>query len=787
MILCHDGSGELLAGTEQDIGAAPVDPSRLRAGDVITTSLGRPSVVLPSFDFETCSAAGFEERDGKIKGIGSQGKGGLPVVGTAAYAEHPSTDVLCLRYNLKDGRGIRGWMPGMPTPDDLFEYLRNGGLIEAWNAAFEFYIWNFVCVRKYGWPVLPLEQLRCAMAKSRRYSLPGSLENAAKVLGTPQKDPRGEALIRKLSRPHTPTAKRAGVWYDRVNFWEDHVGMYEYCGRDTVAEDHAAAHTPDLTPWELSVWQLDQRINVRGVQVDIDALDAALVILDAAEARLTQELEALTAGYVRSVSEVARFTDWLATLGVRVSDMRKETVADVLAGDLPPTARRALEIREELGSANVKKLRKLRLQVSSDGRLRNQYMYCGADRTGRWSSAAADDDASNSQLQNITAKGPKTIKCESCHKISGSLGGGCPRCGAWMIAELPEWDIEAVEQAIEDIKTRDLNHIERVWGSPIKVLCGCLRGLFIARPGHKLVCCDFSAIEAVVAACLARCQWRIDVFSTHGKIYEQSAANATGIPFDEIVAYKKQHGTHHPARKGVGKIRELAGGYGGWIGAWKNFGAEDFFESDEDIKNDILKWRAESQEIVDMWGGQYAWVGPGKWDYAPKLFGLEGCAIQAILNPGKCFSWTDVTYAVQDGILFCRLPSGRFLHYHNPKLLPDEDRLGRGSSWKITFEGYNSNATKGPIGWTRMETYGGRLFENVVQAVSCDVQAEAMLRCEAAGYSIVMHTHDEVCAEVPEGFGCVGDMAALMTQRPAWGAWWPLKAAGWTHKRYQKD
>ena len=524
------------------------------------------------------------------------------------------------------------------------------------------------------------------------------------------------------------------------------------------------------------------------------------------------------------------------------------------------------------------------------------------------------NSAGGVQLQNITAKGPKTLKCNSCGGIFGRdiAHIGCPRCGNFVdVEEQPEWTIEAVEQAIADVLRKDLDHIENTWGDPIALLCGCLRGLFIAKEDHKLICVDFSAIEAVAAACLARCQWRIEIFSGHGKIYEQSAANATGIPFEEILAYKKANGMHHSARKTIGKVRELAGGYGGWIGAWKNFGA-DAFMTDDEIKADVLKWREESPEIVEMWGGQFRWCGPGKWDYMPELFGLEGAAINAILNPGKCFSHTDITYGVRDDILYCRLPSGRYLHYHKPRLVDAVDKLNRGPCFGITFEGHNSNAAKGPVGWHRMETYGGRLFENCiaentpvltssgwkpiqdvtrhdavhdgvdwvkhgglvfksnrpcitvdgvpmtddhevytvggwrraaqnpapyrpklqggcvservsaqadagvlpvydivnagprhrfvvkgdngpfivhncVQAVAADIQFEGLKRCEANGYPIVMHTHDEGTAEVPIGFGSVEEMAAIMSERPAWAAWWPLRAAGWEHKRYQKD
>lgn len=759
--------------------------AELLRGTVLPVALGY-SEVLPSVDFEAYSEVAYDVQPypGKVKGLGSQGKGGLPVAGTPAYAEHPSTYVLVMYYNLKDGTGRHGWWPGTPLPQDLLDYIAGGGIIEAWNVTFEFWIWNIICVRDYGFPVLPLSQCRCAMAKSRRFSTPGSLDMAAKYLDTPEKHKDGHRLVQKLTRPHTATKNRPEPRWTTETAWDDYLKLYAYCEQDIVAEDNASARIPDLTPDELATWMCDQTINARGVQVDVAALDAALDILGQTERKYTLELATVTQGAVTSIGEVAKTGVWLAEQGVNLPNLKKETVAEALDVIQKGTAAyRVLEIRATLGAANVKKLRTLKLQLSSDGRLRNQYVYCGADRTGRWSAGGV-------QLQNITAKGPKTAMCESCEQPFGApadKGAPCPRCGSHEWHPLLEWVVESVEVAIADVLTRSLDHIERVWGDPIALLCGCLRGLFIAKDGHELVCCDFSAIEAVAAACLSRCQWRIEVFSGDALIYEQSAANATGIPLAEILQYKIDTGMSHPARKGIGKIRELAGSYGGWVGAWKNFGADKVFDSDEAIKQDVLKWRAESPEIIEMWGGQFRQVGAKPWDAVPELYGLEGMAIKAIRNPGQSFMYIDITYGVCDDILFCRLPSGRFLRYHKPRLTPTDDKLRRGPAVKITFEGYNSNSTKGPIGWHRMETYGGRLFENVVQAVSADIQADALKRCEAAGYPVVMHTHDEASAEMPYGRGSIEDMATVMTQRPAWASWWPLRAAGWRHKRYQKD
>jgi DNA polymerase len=744
----------------------------------------------PSMDFETYSAAGFYlDHEGKIRGTAPDGKGGLPVVGTPQYAAHPSTDILCLSYNLQDWYGLTQiWIPGTPPPNQLLEYIRQGGEIEAFNITFEWWIWNMVGVRKYGWPELQFDQCYCVMAKARRYSLPGSLANVAKVLGTAPKDPEGGRLIQKLTRPHTPTKARPEIRWTPSTAWEDFVKLYNYCNQDVYAEDEVSRLIPELTADERAVWLVDQRVNARGVQVDLLTLEAMLSILSQVEDKYNAELCTLTGGAVETSTQLPALKAWLAGLGVNLPSITKDLLEEAL-GDprIQGPARRALEIRQLLGSANIKKLHKFKLQTSSDGRLRDQYMYNGADRTGRFSAGGV-------QLQNMTGDGPDSYVCSECSGIFGQrVHDGtvysCPRCGQWagLIEKRNDWDVESATAAIADIRSGDLATVERYWGDDIvAVLCGCLRALLTAKPGHELICVDYSAIEAVVAACLARCQWRIDVFSGHGKIYEESAAKATGIPFEEILAYRQEHGQHHPARKTIGKVRELAGGYGGWINAWLAFGAGEFMNEDE-IKADVLKWREESPEIVEAWGGQYRWSGPGKWDYRPELHGLEGAVIQALLHPGECFAHIDITYALHGDVLYCRLPSGRFLYYHRPRLAVVRDKLNRGDSYQITFEGWNSNAIKGPIGWTRMETWGGKLFENVTQAVALDIQAGAMVRCEAAGYPVVMHTHDEITAEVPIGQGSVEHMAEIMIQRPSWGSWWPIRGAGWRGERYRKD
>lgn len=755
-----------------------MDPTLLPAGSQIPAGL-RFSTVRPDLDFETYSEAGkvINLQTGKVTGSG------LKEVGTPAYAEHHTCAVLCFSYDLKDGQGCRRWLSGMPDPQDLLDHIAGGGDLAAHNATFEWYIWNMICVRRYGWPPLNFEQLHCDMAKARRFSLPGALAQLCRVLGTPDKDKRGKQLISLLCQPTNKTKNKQYFQRTPGTDWDLFVELYNYCDRDIYTEACAAARVPDLTEYERTAWLNDQRINARGVQLDIESLNACLRVLGDAEGMYTEELRQITHGAVGSVSEIKNFAAWLNANGVAIPNLQAGTVKEWLNEGTRatcPMAYRALEIRGILGGANVKKLRAYKRMVSSDGRLRNQYVYCGADRTGRASAGGA-------QLQNITAKGPKVAECEGCELLFVPSSDRCPRCGCEQWHRLKEWKVDHVEHALRDIRAYDGNlaALVAVWGDPAALLTGCLRGLLTARPKHDLICCDFSAIEAVVLACLSRCQWRIDVFNSHGRIYEVSASRITGVPFEEFEAYKAKHGTDHPFRKSIGKVAELASGYGGWINAWKQFGADEHFNNDDEIKTAVLAWRAASPEIVEFWGGQHRQIGAKPWDSVPDLFGLEGAVVSAIQNPGQCFHVTDISYAVHDDVLYCRLPSGRFLHYHRPRLFADEDHFGRPSQ-KITFEGWNSNSAKGPVGWHRMETYGGRLAENVTQAVAADIQFEAIDRLERNDYPVVMHTHDEASAEKPLDIGSIEHMVGIMSIRPTWASWWPIRADGWRHKRYQK-
>lgn len=1026
------------------------------------------SQIIADLDFETYSEAGFiwnPSTNKYVSPLGPMKEKGLSVVGTAVYAQHPSTEVICMAYDLKDGKGRRLWVPGEGlTPlADLFAHLAKGKLIEAWNCSFERWIWHYVCVPKYGFPELPFFALRDAAAKALAYGLPPSLGPAALALNTMQKkDTEGKRLIQKFSIPRNPTKTNQSRRNTAVDFPLDILSMYAYCVQDIITEAELSSKIPDLNLFESEFWACDQLINWRGVQVDMATVDACLSIIEENKLQLETELRQITNGVVLSATKLMDLKKWLATRGYFPDSLDVDAVAALLGNPLlPPDVKRVLKIRESLASSSVKKINTIKLQASAQGRLHNLFVYHGA-RTGRAAGRGV-------QPQNLPNSGIAVTKCH-CRPTPRYVGVVCQWCvDETKPTQWEEWSAEAMQDAIADINTLSYHQLCERWGDPVALISGCIRGLLTAKEGHDLICSDYSAIEAVVLAALAGEEWRLDVFKTHGLIYESSASKITGIPFDDYIKHKKETGTHHPTRKTIGKVAELAcfshdtqvltslgyvaimdvtlqhqlwdgekwvkhsgiivkgkrnvinldgievtpnhpislghswqeakllasnenmltqalanasvnlpilessgdaakeagwrnasvhavnllvrlilildpegqldaidalrklqklpvlngskrtpatdilyrvlnidddweivyqrllvvvtmlkilptqitedaalkfamlgaeksmnflrillqfpdgvtkclkwiewivqgitnpvtsgllldqitnsineksknykkestnlksvydivnagdlnrftirtdsghllvhnSGYAGWIGAWKNFGADAYFTDDE-IKKHILAWRAASPNIVNFWGGQYQYRNP-------QLHGLEGCAIQAVATPGRQFTYRDITYICLRDVLYCVLPSGRHIAYHRPLLRSSSRPSFYGPSVELSFEGWNTNPKNGVIGWVRMNTYGGRLTENVVQAVARDILAYAIVNLEKAGYPVVLHVHDEIVAEVPEGFGSVEEFEKIMSTMPAWAESWPLKAkGGWRSKRYGK-
>ena len=472
---------------------------------------------------------------------------------------------------------------------------------------------------------------------------------------------------------------------------------------------------------------------------------------------------------------------------------------------------RALEIRQAVGSASVKKVYALRGQMTAANRVHDLFTVDGA-RTGR-------PTGSGPQPTNFPNSGPEVRQCAECGRWHPAERVACPWCFQLRgpLSKAEEWNAAAAEDGLAAIATRDLDFVEGIWGDALAVMGGSLRSLLCTDEDHEFICSDYSAIEAVVNAMLAGEQWRIDVFRTHGKIYEASAAEMFGVPLEEMLRYKEETGNHHKLRK-HGKTAELALGFGGWVGSLRAFGYDG---TDDEAKELILKWRAKSPNIMFFAGGQSCpqstmeWhvaalaagsvtnAGPEweisraraegvpPWRGVPHMFGLDGMAVLAIQNPGVQYLVTrldgrpsGVTMYVYEDVLYMFLPDGSYIPYHKPRLQPSQQEW-RGLS--ISFEGYNTNPKKGPYGWIRMFLTTNSNIENCVQATANRILRHGQHRLEAAGYPVVLHVYDENAAEVPKGFGSVEAFEAEMNVMPPWAADWPIKAkGGWRGRRYRK-
>lgn len=733
----------------------PSPPVAFSAG-VIAVGRGM-SEIIPVIDFETYSEAGFifDKETQKWGALPGERERGLSAVGTAQYVRHPTAEVLCLAYDLRDGKGVQQWFPGDVNPMNLLWHIIAGGLIEAWNVAFEYQVWMNICAKKYNWPPLYINQLRCAMAKSRAFGLPGGLEAAGNVLNTTiKKDKNGKRLITLFTQPRNPTKNNPALRNFMIG--EDGAAFANYNKTDVEAECEISKHIPDLEGAELEFWKTDFKINARGVGVDLEAAKACNEIIDQAYEKYNAELFKITNGVVTAASQLPKMTQWLKSRGVLVSDLTAETVDELLksAPPLAPDIHRVLQIRQLAGSAAVKKLRKMINQAVPDerysgiGSLHNLFIYHKA-RTGRTAGAEV-------QPQNMPNSGPILYECLNCHRIH-KISGRCLFCGK-IGAKTVEWNADHIDQVLDiATKTRCLETIEYYYGDAIDAIYGCLRGLFIAAPFHDLICSDFSAIEAVVLSVLAQEEWRLNIFETHGKIYEASASKLSGIPLDKILEHKERTGQHHPLRK-LGKVAELAAGYQGGVAAWKRFGADEFLTDDE-IQKNVWAWRDANPRIVNLWKT------------------LDQSAKAAINNPGKQYGY----YIVENDVLYCILPSGKNMIYHNPRII-----MGPYGE-QIQFKTWNTNSAHGPVGWISMSTFGGRLAQNIDEGVSRDFLAYAAINLEQAGYPIVLQVHDELAAEVPHGWGSIEEFERIMSTRPAWGANYPIRVGGsWRGRRYRK-
>lgn len=725
--------------------------------------------------------------------------------GAYVYFASPNTDVLMISWALNGKKGR--WRRGEPCPAEIVAHIEAGGALSAHNCNFERLLWQNILTPRYGWPVLRTEQCRCTAATAAAMALPRALGDLGAALGLEtQKDKEGAALIRFFSIPRKPKKDEDPnglYWHEPEDYPEKFERFHDYCDVDVATEAEADRRMVPLSADEQDLWLIDQRINDRGIRIDTHSARAAMALAEKAKKLLDREMKEITGGAVTACSQVSRLLEWVQDQGVEISSAAKAEVTDLLnMVDLPEAVRRALEVRQEAAKTSVAKLKAMLDRANADGRVRGTNIYHGAS-TGRWVNVGVN-------FANL----PRPRK----------------------VYEKAELDRGTLFQAF---RQADPDYLRLLYGDevgrPLHLVSDAIRSFIWAAPGHDLVQADYTSIEGAVTAWLAGETWKVQALyeimadPSLPDMYRRAAASIMNMTTDEITK-------SHPLRQSVGKVSELALGFGGGVMAFVSM-ARNYGVDLDSLYGPV--WEAADPELRDKAVSRYegvlkrgkegstvlsreAWlacelikVGWRAANPATKQAWntLEDAARSAIRDPGtqQIVLGGKLTYLVSRGFLWLRLPSGRCLAYAAPRLTdqvwakiklddgtwsepevvdrvtaearPSLYEIQGSTSPRISFLGVDSTTKK----WTRQGLYSGLCFQNPVQAIARDLLVNGIRKAEAAGYPVIAHVYDEILTEVPRGFGSVEDFERLICELPPWADGLPLTASGFRAKRYFKD
>lgn len=641
--------------------------------------------------------------------------------GLYKYTQSPDFGILLFAYQEDENPvEIIDLVNGEEIPERIIQLLSDSQTVKhAYNAAFEWY-----CLNRAGYKT-PLEQWRCTMVHGLYCGYAAGLDATGKAIGLPQDKQKlatGKALIRYFCVPCKPTRTNGNrtwnqPWHDTVK-WEL---FKEYCRQDVVTE-HAILNRLDPFPMpetEQRQWQMEVIMNAYGVRVDTELIEGALYINSIS----TQELmdEAVTITGLGNPNSGAQLVSWLnKQCGKELfADIKKSTVAEALGHrrDYPEAVQRMLEIRQQLGKTSIKKYVAMDTARGGGDRVRGLTQYYGGNRTGRWAGRLV-------QMQN-----------------------------------LPRNYIKTLDYARELVKQKNYTGLRLLYGNVPDTLSQLIRTAFIPSEGRKFVVADFSAIEARVIAWLAGEQWVNEVFATHGKIYEATAAQMFGVPVERI---KKGNPEYSLRQKG--KVATLALGYQGGTSALIDMGALNMGLTEEELPDIVTRWRQANPRIRDLW------------------YAVENAALAAMqtAQPQAIYG---LIFALEGDILYgqtfltVRLPSGRKLFYPRPFL--KENQFGK---MALHYYTVGQQTRK----WEVASTYGGKLAENIVQAIARDCLAVTLERIVDRGLQVVFHVHDEVIIDAPMEI-TVDEICDLMAEPISWAPGLILKGAGFESSYYMKD
>jgi len=564
---------------------------------------------------------------------------------------------------------------------------------------------------------VPAKQWHCSMVKAAYCGWPLSLGavSDAMGLGVHGKLTTGRALIKYFCTPCKPSKandqrSRNFPEHDLVK-WED---FKVYCKWDVVSEREVDRRLEkyDIPEFERVNWLLDQKINDRGILIDIEMAKNAFDMDARFSQRISQKIKDLTG--VDNPGSAAQLKKWLSdVMQKEITTLTKDSVLALIEEAGPSVAADVLTLRKKLAKTSIKKYTAMQNCVCEDGRAHGLFQFYGASRTGRWAGGLI-------QLQN-----------------------------------LPQNHLEALSEVREVVASGNYDLLDLLYDDISSVLSQLIRTAFVARPGYTFAVADFSAIEARVIAWLADEKWRLDIFNSHGKIYEASAAMMFSVPIESI--------TKGSSMRAKGKVAELALGYQGSLGALKRMGGEEMGLSDTEMRVIVKKWRLANPHIVKMWAG------------------IENCAKAAIRGRKQVVSkYHGITFDASDKVLTIKLPSGRKLFYQQPSFT-----VNKFQQESIQFKGTDQDTKQ----WGDIETYGGKLTENIVQAIARDILALSMSRLDQEGFDIVMHVHDEAISEVPieDAENSLKTASDIMGKEVPWAPGLPLTADGYITPFYKKD
>jgi DNA polymerase len=642
----------------------------------------------------------------------------LKEVGVYKYVDSPNFKILLFAYAFNDeDEDIVDLESGEELPERVVKALLDKNVVKtAFNAQFERVVINkYLGAKTENW--------ECTMIMAWSLGITGGLENVGKVIGLDpdkQKMAIGKKLIKIFCKPkpNRKNKKQLAMFKvtDRVlpsDMPEEWKTFKEYCIRDVEVERYIRRKLERFKTIdaEKKLYELDQKINDRGVLIDLDMAENAISIDMEQTERLT-EIFTKTTGLLNpnSLTDIKKYIR--TKTSKEVKSITKNNL-DKLQEEFRnyPDIVTALEVRQALSKTSISKYKKMIESACRDSRVRGTLQFYGAG-TGRWAGRLI-------QVQN-----------------------------------LPQNHISDLDTARNVVKYGDLELLEITYDNPSDILSQCIRPTIIPSPGKKFIVSDFSAIEARVIAWFAGEKWRLDVFNSHGKIYEASASQMFHVPIEEI--------TKGSELRQKGKVAELALGYQGSAGALRQMKALEMGLTEDELQPLVDKWRAANPNIKRLW------------------YTVENKVMEAIKNRSTVRITDKITAIYRSGILFIELPSGRRIAYPKPRLIDHDKFEGKK---KIVFEGMNSKTNK----WGWVDTYGGKLVENIVQATARDCLAHSMLKLERAGYNIVMHVHDEVVIEIEEEKDELKTVTDLMGQEIPWAKGLPLRADGYECSYYQKD